>query len=94
MKNHSKDPHVLAAAIRCGANAIVTNNKKHFPGDLLAEFDLDCISADHFIGHQYHLSPDAFIDVLRKQALESKRTLPQLISVHVPCLAKLIVVKD
>lgn len=30
MRNDAKDRHVLAAAVRCGAHAIVTENVKHF----------------------------------------------------------------
>jgi hypothetical protein len=34
MKNDANDRHVLAAAVRCGAHAIVSDNKKHFPAEL------------------------------------------------------------
>jgi predicted nucleic acid-binding protein len=67
MKNNPEDRHVLAAAVRCGANGIVSNNKKHFPDEVLAEFDLECLTADEFIEHQYHLNPDLFINVLKQQ---------------------------
>lgn len=46
MKNDPKDRHVLAAAIRTGAHAIVTNDKKHFPKELLEPYGLDCCSGD------------------------------------------------
>jgi predicted nucleic acid-binding protein len=94
MKNHPKDRHVLAAAVRCGANCIVSNNKKHFPESVLADFDLECLTADEFIERQYDLNPDVFISVLKEQAEDVGKTLPQLISAHVPCLARLIVIKD
>ena len=94
MKNASKDRHVLAAAVRCGAHCIVSNNKKHFPNEALGEFDLECLTADEFIERQYDLNPDLCINVLKEQASDIGRTLPQLISRHVPCLARLIVIKD
>src|SRR6185312_7130997 len=31
MKNDAKDRHVLAAAVKCGCEVIVTYNIKHFP---------------------------------------------------------------
>jgi hypothetical protein len=31
MENDPKDRHVLAAAVKCGAHAIVSDNVKHFP---------------------------------------------------------------
>jgi len=91
MKNDPKDRHVLAAAVRCGANAIVSGNTKHFPTEALAPYSLECMSADDFIKHQYHLDPDYFIGILVKQALNIGWTLPQLIFKHVPSLSKLII---
>jgi predicted nucleic acid-binding protein len=93
MKNNPKDRHVLAAAIKCGAHAIVSDNKKHFPPETLAPYGLECISADEFFESQYHLDPDSFIAALVNQALEIGWTLPQLISKHVPILSKLIVTR-
>ncbi len=90
MKNHPKDRHVLATAVRCGAHVIVTNNQKDFPRESLEPFGLECVSADKFLEDQYHLNPDLFISKLVEQALEIRWTLPQLIAKHVPCLARLI----
>jgi predicted nucleic acid-binding protein len=90
MTNHPKDRHVLAAAVRCRAHAIVTNNEKHFPRESLEPYGLECVSADKFLEDQYHLNPDVFIGKLVEQALEIKWTLPQLIAKHVPSLARLI----
>lgn len=90
MTNDEKDRHVLAAAVRCGAHCIVTNNTRHFPKASLSPYGLDCLTADEFLEHQYHLDPDAFINVLVEQAKDIGWTLPQLISKHVPSLSKLI----
>jgi hypothetical protein len=43
------DRHVLAAAIRCGASAIVTFNEKDFPPDELAKYGVHTKHPDHFI---------------------------------------------
>lgn len=93
MKNHSKDRHILAAAVKCGAHAIVSDNDKHFPEEALAPYGIECLTADQFLEHQYHLDPDSFISVLIQQARDIRYTLPQLISKHVPCLSKLIITK-
>jgi predicted nucleic acid-binding protein len=44
-----KDRHVLAAAIKAGAQVIVTANLRHFPATYLAEWDVEARSPDDFI---------------------------------------------
>lgn len=41
------DRHALAAAIRCGAQHIVTDNLKDLPGDIFSEFAIEqaCVAA-------------------------------------------------
>lgn len=90
MTNDEQDRHVLAVAVRCGAHAIVSNNKAHFPERILQPYELECITADEFLEHQYHLNPDLFISKLVEQASDINWTLHQLISKHVPSLARLI----
>lgn len=51
------DRHVLAAAIRCNANAIVTFNLKDFPEASLKPYDLDVIHPDDFILYQIDMAP-------------------------------------
>jgi hypothetical protein len=94
MKNDEKDRHVLAAAIKCGAHAIVSDNVKHFAAESLSPYRLECLTADAFLEHQYNLDPDAFINVLKTQASDRHSTLPHLISRHVPCLSRLIKIKE
>jgi len=91
MTNDPEDRHVLAAAVRCAAHAIVSDNVKHFPKESLAPYGLECLTADEFLTHQYHLNPDAFIEVLKEQASDIGWSLSQLISKHVPSLSKLII---
>jgi predicted nucleic acid-binding protein len=62
------DRHVLAAAIMARANAIVTQNTKHFPADCLGKFGVLCQTADDFLIHQYHLCPQIVLDKLDDQA--------------------------
>lgn len=51
------DRHVLAAAIRCNANAIVTFNLKDFPEDSLHPYDIEVIHPDDFILYQVDMAP-------------------------------------
>jgi|SRR5579883_708851 len=93
MANDEKDRHVLAAAVRAGADCIVSDNCKHFPDAVLKPYDLECLSAQDFLLHQYHLDPDAFIAILNEQAKDTKRSLSDLVALlakHVPKLADLI----
>jgi len=91
MANDPKDRHVLAAAIRCGADAIVSDNVRHFPMESLSPYNLERLTADEFLRRQYRLNPDAFIAVLVEQARDIGWTLQQLISKHVPSLSSLVV---
>lgn len=51
------DRHVLAAAIRCSAQVIVTENKRDFPPDLLEEYDIEVLGADEMLVNTYELFP-------------------------------------
>src|SRR5260221_12337375 len=46
------DRHVLAAAIRCGADVIVTANLKHFPAEAPTPFGIQAQHPDEFLTHQ------------------------------------------
>jgi hypothetical protein len=93
MANDPKDRHLLAAAVKCGAHAIVTDNVKHFPRGSLAPYNLDCFSADAFLMRQYECDRGAFISILVEQARDIGWTLTELLSRHVPSLSKLIVAR-
>jgi predicted nucleic acid-binding protein len=51
------DRHVLAAAIRCSADVIVTFNLKDFPSDYLSTFDVEAQYPDDFILYLLDLYP-------------------------------------
>lgn len=51
------DRHVLAAAIRCSAQVIVTENRRDFPPDLLEEYDIEALGADDMLVSTYELFP-------------------------------------
>ena len=62
------DRHVLAAAIRCGAQVIVTANLRDFPADVLARYDVEAQHPDTFVLHLLSLGPGAVLDAIRAQA--------------------------
>ena len=54
-----KDRHVLAAAIRAGADVIVTYNLKDFPDSALSPYGIEAQHPDEFLMHLLDLSPGA-----------------------------------
>ncbi len=62
------DRHVLAAAIMARANAIITQNTRHFPKDCCEKYGVLCQTPDDFLIDQYHLHPQLLLDKLDDQA--------------------------
>src|SRR5438105_4960385 len=52
----ANDRHVLAAAIRCGADAIITFNLSDFPESELIKYDIEAQHPDDFIVNQIGLN--------------------------------------
>ena len=55
------DRHVLAAAIKCNASAIITFNLKDFPTSVLEPLDIEPIHPDSFIADLWDLDKAAVI---------------------------------
>jgi predicted nucleic acid-binding protein len=68
-----KDRHVLAAAVRADAAAIVTFNVSDFPRASLEPFALDAIDPDTFLLDQLDLAPTSVLDELQQQAAANRR---------------------
>lgn len=62
-----KDRHVLAAAIECRANLIVTFNVRHFPARFLRKHAVRAIHPDRFVSSLMDEDLESVIDVLREQ---------------------------
>jgi predicted nucleic acid-binding protein len=65
MHNEAKDRHVAAAAVKAGAQVIVTLNLKDFhtlPDGIEAQ------SPDEFLCNLFDLGPEGMVEVLREQA--------------------------
>jgi hypothetical protein len=63
----TNDRHVLAAAIKAGADYIVTQNTKDFPPVALAKYDLEAITPDEWIIRLLDLDSGAVLQSFHKQ---------------------------
>lgn len=62
----SEDRHVLAAAIRAGAQEIVTFNLRDFPESALSPFGIRAVHPDVFVEHLLDLNAEAVCDAVRR----------------------------
>lgn len=60
------DRHVLAAAIACGADAIVTFNLKDFPAAVLDQYGIEAIHPDDFVADLIDLNAARVIQSVKK----------------------------
>jgi hypothetical protein len=70
------DRHVLAAAIRSGADTIVTFNLSDFPRDTLDRFDIEAQHPDDLLGFLLDLAPGTVCAAVKAQR-ESLRNPPK-----------------
>jgi hypothetical protein len=61
------DRHILAAAIRCKADVIITFNLKDFPSNKLMPFDLEAQHPDIFVSNLIDLNPEKSVAAFLKQ---------------------------
>ena len=73
MENHPKDRHVLAAAVRGGAEVLVTENLKDFPESAVTPYALTVLHQDDFLLDQLDLSPRVVQAALRRQVSRYRR---------------------
>ncbi|HEX4339290.1 MAG TPA: PIN domain-containing protein [Polyangiaceae bacterium] len=66
------DRHVLAAAVRAGAQAIVTFNLKDFPETALVPYDVEALHPDEYVLDLIDLAPAAVAKVVGEQATALK----------------------
>lgn len=86
MPNHEKDRHVAAAAVKAGAQVIVTLNLRDFAA--LPE-GIEAQSPDEFLCNLFDLDPDGMVDVVRKQA-KALRNPPRSFDEVLAGLAKVV----
>lgn len=61
------DRHVLAAAVRSGADVIVTFNLSDFPASALEPYNIEAQHPDEFLTHLLDLQPWIFCKAVREQ---------------------------
>lgn len=62
------DRHVLDAAIRCSAQAMVTTNLRDFPAEALSAWEVEAQPPETFVLHLLSLGPGAVIRSVKVQA--------------------------
>ncbi len=67
------DEHVIAAAVKTQAQAIVTKNISDFPAELLGRLNFEARTADEFIADTIALEEGLAIPVIRKMRLRLTR---------------------
>ncbi|MGH9632999.1 MAG: PIN domain-containing protein, partial [Bryobacteraceae bacterium] len=75
MTNHPKDRHVLAAAVRCNAEVIVTHNLKDFPGKALDPYSITAMGPSTFLRNLYDLDPEVVANTLMRQAASINKSV-------------------
>jgi predicted nucleic acid-binding protein len=75
--NDKKDRHVLAAAVLCGAQSIVTFNTRHFQPDAVRPYDIEVVHPDDFLLTQFCLDEALVLCRFTEQANNIGRTVEQ-----------------
>jgi predicted nucleic acid-binding protein len=68
----SGDAHVLAAAIKCRADVIVTCNLKHFPNKILAQYNMEAVHPDEFLINLLDMDQESFLAAFHLQVAHLK----------------------
>jgi predicted nucleic acid-binding protein len=68
MENHPKDRHVLAAAVACHAEYLVTLNLKDFPSKAVEKFLVEVVDPSTFLKKLWSIEPSIVQVRLQEQA--------------------------
>jgi len=86
MPNDPKDRHVAAAALKAGAQVIVTSNLRDFQA---LPDGVEAQSPDEFLSNLFDLDPNGIVELLRDQAAALKKP-PRTFEELVAALAKMV----
>ena len=79
------DRHVLAAAIHCGAQEIVTFNVRDFPDPVLRPYGIRAIHPDEFVQHLLDLNREAVCQAvrrIRRRLVNPPRSADEMIQIY------------
>jgi predicted nucleic acid-binding protein len=94
LQNDPKDRHVLAAAIECQAQVIITSNVQDFPSEALLPYGIEVRTPDAFLISLFDDYPAAIIRLIMDQAANlhnpPKSLLQEIgnLAIHVPTFAQ------
>jgi predicted nucleic acid-binding protein len=83
-----EDRHVLAAAIRAGAQVIVTFNLTDFPGAVLQPLGIEAQHPDDFVTYLLDLEPGTVCAAVKRQR-ESLKKPPKTVGEYLATLSRL-----
>lgn len=69
----ANDRHILAAAITCGAQTIVTMNLCDFPDSVLSQFGIKAVHPDHFILNVIDRHQETIVLIIKHQSSALRR---------------------
>lgn len=69
----SNDRHIVAAAVRCNAEVIVTANLRDFPPECMTEFDVEALHPDEFISDLFDLNHALALQAAAEQRANMKK---------------------
>ncbi|MDR3688403.1 MAG: hypothetical protein P4L46_03420 [Fimbriimonas sp.] len=79
-ENHEEDKHVLAAAIRCGAETIVTFNVKDFTPKALAPWGITAAHPADYLKVLFDHDGAAVTTALHGMSAKAGRSLPEMLA--------------
>jgi predicted nucleic acid-binding protein len=81
----ANDRHVLAAAIHCQANVIVTFNLRDFPGEILQTYGIEALHPDDFVLRLIDFNSTSVCQAARRQRF-SLRNPPKSVAEYLSTL--------
>jgi predicted nucleic acid-binding protein len=93
MTNDLEDRHVLAAAVRCNAEMLVTFNRKDFSQTAVEPYSITIAGPSTFLQNLYELDPETVWSTLKRQAASINKTVDYVLerlAVNVPAFVSFL----